>query len=287
MSDSSLESSREPGARARNLKLTIQYDGTSFHGWQAQPGCRTVEGVLEDALGRLEGAIVDLHGASRTDQGVHALGQTASFHAASPIPTGRYAVALNGRLPPDVRVSSVEDAPPDFHARFSAAGKCYRYLVDRRVVPSVLLARYALHAPGPLDLAAMRRAAAHFLGEQDFASYQCESGNPPETTVRTIHAVLLQEDGGLLAIEVWGRSFLYKMVRAMVGSLLEVGRGKWLPERIRESLIARDRRAAGPTLPAHGLCLLGVWYSAEAMLDRLSTRNSGERLCDFGILHVA
>jgi len=261
----------------RNLKLTVQYDGTSFHGWQRQPNTRTVEGVLEEALCGLCAEQVLLEGASRTDQGVHSRGQVANFHIDSPIPTNRFGAALNGRLPTDVRISDVEEESPDFHARFLAQGKHYRYLLDRRPVSGVFLSRYALHCPGPLDAQAMKAAAAYFVGEHDFVSFQCASGNPCDSTVRTVYGVLVEEKGDLMIIDVWGKSFLYKMVRTMVGTLLEVGRGKRRPEEIRDCLEARDRRSSGTTVEGRGLCLVSVYYDKALLLKAMPAKRPLKR----------
>jgi tRNA pseudouridine38-40 synthase len=258
----------------RCLKLTIEYEGTDFHGWQRQPGARTVAGAIEEALAGLVPGGVVLQGASRTDRGVHALGQVASARVLSAIPTARFARALNGRLPPDVRIREVEDAPPDFHARFAATGKHYRYWIDRRAVAGVLTRRYALHVPGRLDLDAMICAAAHFAGEHDFAAYQCASEGPPRPSVRTVYEVHVAADppGEFVSIDVRGKSFLYKMVRTIVGTLLEVGQGKRTPLQVVESLGSRSRSAAGPTAPAHGLVLVSVSYPGLPSMDGASPR---------------
>lgn len=244
----------------RKLKLTIAYDGTLFHGWQVQRECRTVQGVLTNALESLTGTSVSIEGASRTDRGVHALGQVASFETGSPIPAERFAAVLNGRLPPDVRVTRADDAPLEFHARFSALGKHYRYRIDRSDVPSVFNSRYALHVPGPLNLEAMRAAADVLTGEHDFASFQCSSGERRERTARRLDAIQVEVMGTEWWIEVRGESFLYKMVRTVAGTLLEVARGRWDVSRVARALEARDRREAGPTAPGHGLCLVEVYH---------------------------
>jgi tRNA pseudouridine38-40 synthase len=249
-------------AEVRNVQLTLEYDGTSFHGWEASPGVRSVKGVLIEALASFLGAPPDLAGASRTDAGVHALGQVASFQARLPFPVARLPRVLNDALPPDVRVRAAEEQPGDFHARFSATGKHYRYWLARGAVASAFGNRYALHYPWRLDLDAMREAAAFFPGERDFASFQCASKTTRETTIRTVYQVGIFEWGEHLAFDVTGRSFLYRMVRCMVGTLLEVGRGKWAPRRVAEALAGRSRAGAGPTAPAHGLFLIGVAYRA-------------------------
>lgn len=256
----------------RNVLARISYDGTDFHGWQCQPGVRTVEGVLEAALSDLEGATVDVAGSSRTDQGVHALGQAATFASRSCIPVERFAAALNGRLPHDVRVLRAEIVSPGFHARHSARGKCYRYWIDRSLVPNVLAARYALHEPDPLNLEKLLPLCIALEGEHDFAAFQCESGQSPSTTIRTVDAILVVPEGSFLLIEIWGRSFLYKMVRSIVGTLLNVARGRWGPDRVLEALESRDRKLAGPTAPAHGLVLSSVWFDLESFLKEARSR---------------
>lgn len=258
----------------RNLKLTVQYDGTAFHGWQRQRNLRTVQGVLEEALRGLCAEPVLLQGASRTDQGVHARGQVASFHIDSPIPTDRYRIVLNGRLPADIRISDVEEQGPEFHARFLAQGKHYRYVLDRRAVSGVFLSRCSLHYPGPLDAAAMEAAAAYFVGDHDFASFQCASSTLRESTVRTVYGVFVEDRGELITIDVWGESFLYKMVRTMVGTLLEVGQGKRRPEHIRACLEARDRSSSGATVEGRGLCLMAVYYDKALLLEAMFARET-------------
>ncbi len=247
----------------RNLRLTIEYDGTSFHGWQRQSGIRTVQGVVEQALYELIKHDIELGGASRTDRGVHAEGQVASFACRSPVPTDRMCRAINGCLPSDVRIKDVVEVAAAFHARFAATGKHYRYTIDRLQVATPFRCRYALHYPHRLDVDAMRAAARLLAGEHDFASFQCASDQAPENTVRTVHAVRITDTGGVLTVDVWGNSFLYKMVRTMVGTLFEVGRERRDPRCVIEILAARDRRAAGPTAAAHGLSLVRVFYGKE------------------------
>ncbi len=255
---------------ARNVKLTIQYDGTAFYGWQRQPDTRTVQGVIEEALAGLFQQPVELRGASRTDRGVHAEGQVASVACPAAIPTTRLRRAINGCLPADIRVRDVEEVAPEFHARFAAFGKHYRYTLDRREVASPFRSRYALHYSYPLDVRAMREAARRFAGEHDYVSFQCTSDQVPANTVRLVHAVRVNEADCGLSIDVWGRSFLYKMVRTMVGTLLEVGRARRPPEWVTEILVSRDRCRAGPTVAPQGLSLVRVYYDGED-IDDLAT----------------
>ena len=249
----------------RHLKLTVQYDGTEFHGWQRQLELRTAQGLLEEACSQLFGRSVEVAGASRTDRGVHAEGQVASLACVHPVPTDRVGRALNGLLSSDLQIVHVEPVGADFHARFSAFGKLYRYVVDCREVARVFRRRYAYHHPRRLDVDAMAKASECFVGEHDFAAFQCATDQQPSTTVRYIDAVSVDTHDDFVEVNVWGRSFLYKMVRTMVGTLLEVGRGAWAPERGAAAWETVDRRAAGPTAPPEGLCLGRVFYAEEEM----------------------
>jgi tRNA pseudouridine38-40 synthase len=259
----------------RTIKLTVEYDGTEFHGWQRQRGVRTVEGTLEEALRDVFGEDVDLAGASRTDRGVHAAAQVASLRTGSTLPGRGLAPALNRRLPGDVRVLRADDASEEFHARHDAVGKHYRYLVLTRGQASVFLRRYVHCAREPLDVSIMREAASLLVGEHDFASFRSSSGGAPDaeaSTVRSLHTVCLEEEGPFLVMDFRGRSFLYKMVRTLAGTLLEVGRGAWTPSRVESALKGADRRLAGPTAPACGLSLVSVYYDPAEYQRDLSTR---------------
>lgn len=257
-----------------NLKLTVEYDGTAFHGWQAQAGLRTVQGELVRGLNdlvRRADALqpVDVRGASRTDRGVHALGQTASVAIESRIPPRQFAAALNSRLPFDVRIRQAEEVDPEFHARHAACGKHYRYAIAEGFEPGVFVSRYLEPIAASVDLAAMREAASRLEGERDFASLRAAGGGAEDSTVRTLDAVEARRDGRVLLVDVWGRSFLYKMVRAIVGTLLEVGKGRWSSCRIEEILASCDRSRAGPTAAARGLCLVHVFYDEDAYRGNL------------------
>lgn len=243
------------------LRLTLEYDGTGFEGWQAQPaGRRTVQGVLEAALRSVSGRPVRAVGAGRTDAGVHAEGQVASLELSTRLGPETLLRAIDARLPLDLAVRELAPAPPGFHARRDATAKLYRYRIWNGPVRSPLRARYALHVPRPLDAEAMRRAAALLRGRHDFASFQA-AGSGVATTVRSLPRLeLLGRSGGELALEVEGSGFLRHMVRNLVGTLLEVGRGRRDPEGMSALLAARDRRRAGPTAPAHGLTLVRVDY---------------------------
>jgi tRNA pseudouridine38-40 synthase len=249
----------------RTLKLTVAYDGTNYVGWQRQDNGLAVQQVIEEAFVPLVGAETAggrapaVVGAGRTDAGVHALGQVASVHVDGDLATDAIQRALNVRLPLDVRVVGVVDAAPGFHARSEAAGKTYRYRVATVPVLSPFDRLYMFHGPGPHDVSAMRRAAARLVGRHDFASFQT-TGSWPLDTVRTIHRLEVRETAAELAIEVEGDGFLRHMVRAIAGTLLEIGLGQRAPEAITDVIAARDRQAAGRTLPALGLTLVTVRY---------------------------
>ncbi len=244
----------------RNIKIVIAYEGTGFAGWQVQPGQRTIQGELEAALEPIEGKAVKVHGSGRTDAGVHALGQTASFELDNELPLENLERALNHRLPPAIRVLSAEQVQPGFHARHSATAKTYEYRIWREGICPPFERRYVWHLPYPLDEEAMASAAPRFEGERDFRSLATNDGQGKDSTVRTIHSSRLERHGPRLIYRVRGSGFLYNMVRNIVGTLIEVGRGNLPPDRIDEILEARDRRAAGPTAPAVGLFLASVEY---------------------------
>ena len=248
--------------RARNLKLILQYDGTNYVGWQRQGSGTSIQGLVEDALAPIAAERVTVHGAGRTDAGVHALAQvaTAAFACAlDPVTLDR---ALNAVLPADVRVLSVEDVAPEFHARFSALGKAYEYRIVNAPVVSPFLSRYAWHVPQPLNLDAMRSAAAGLVGTHDFAAFQ-GAGSIVSSTERTIRRLEWDDGGGYdlpLVMRIEGDGFLRHMVRNIVGTLVEVGIGRWAASQVGAILSSGDRSQAGPTAPAHGLFLVRVDY---------------------------
>jgi tRNA pseudouridine38-40 synthase len=258
----------------RTLKLTVCYDGTRLVGWQRQAQGDSVQAFLEDALARFEGAPVVVHGAGRTDAGVHALGQVASVRVTFEHDGDTLARALNAQLPPDVRVLRVEDAPAAFHARFDARAKSYRYLIHNAPVATPFGRAFVWHVPQPLDVAAMQSAAALLEGTHDFAAFR-SVGSDTVGSVRTISSSAVVRaasapvssalhvhagDADLLAYEVRGDGFLRHMVRTIVGTLVEVGRGWREPASLSQLLRAGRRDHAGPTAPPHGLFLVGVEY---------------------------
>jgi tRNA pseudouridine38-40 synthase len=243
----------------RTLKLTIAYDGTRFVGWQRQAEGESIQGLLEDALARFEGARVTVHGAGRTDAGVHALGQTASVQLTCGHDAGTLTRALNAHLPEEVRVLSVEEAALDFHARFNARSKTYRYQIRNTPVADPFTRAYEWHIPEPLDVIAMREGAKAVVGTHDFAAFQ-SAGSETSGTIRTVTRSELSDSGGLLTYEIAGDGFLRHMVRALVGTLVEVGRGWRAPDDIGPLLQGATRDHAGRTAPAQGLFLVRVDY---------------------------
>lgn len=250
----------------RYFKLTIAYDGTDFHGWQVQSNKPTIQGEIADVLGRLTQERVALHGAGRTDAGVHALRQVASFRTASPLAAGEFQRALNALLPPTIRIVSAEEVGPTFHARWSAKGKIYRYRIYRGKVVPPMLWRYVLHYPFPLDEDAMREGASRFKGIHDFASFAASTGSEDDdqerSTERDIFSseLIRSPDDEELVYTVAGRSFLRYMVRKMVGTLLDIGRGKLTPDDIDRLYELKDRSKSGPTVPAQGLVMVQVQH---------------------------
>jgi tRNA pseudouridine38-40 synthase len=269
----------------RNIKLTVAYDGSKYHGWQIQPERRTIQGELVKAISELIGWKVRVCGASRTDAGVSALGQIALIQIDSPIPTDRLAKAINGRLPPDITVCEAVQAPMAFDVIGAVKWKLYRYTICTSRVQPVLQISHCWHIPRKLDIPAMDAAAKMLIGTKDFKSFASAS-DKRESSVRTIfrcdvtsscdnevlHASFRSNDTTQYAprntpyendwiyVDVEGDSFLYNMVRNIVGTLVEVGRGRWKADKINEILQARDRTAAGPIAPAAGLCLMRIEY---------------------------
>jgi tRNA pseudouridine38-40 synthase len=256
----------------RNLKLILSYDGADFAGWQVQPGLPTVQGALVSAIGRLSGENVLPQGSGRTDAGVHALAQVATFTTASPIPVENWQRALNDILPASIRVLDASEAAPDFHARKSAQAKTYRYRMHRGAICPPFLARYVWHYPYPLDESAMAAAASVVVGEHDFTSFAAvdpervermaaeEGSEHAVSNVRTIFSSQWTREGEEWIYTVRGSGFLHHMVRNLVGTFLLVGKESVSREDFRRILKARERSAAGPTAPASGLYLVAVEY---------------------------
>ena len=245
------------------FKLTIAYDGTAYEGWQVQKIGTGVQEKVEAALARLFPSAPRLHSSSRTDTGVHALGMVAHFEvpaAEARLTARKLGLALNAHLPADVRVLAAARAPRNFHARFDAKGKQYRYCVWNHSAMNPLLRATAWHVPRPLDLKALRAAAPLFVGRHDFQSFAANPGYAKATTVRTLKRCEVKKSGAQLTFIIEGDGFLYKMCRGIVGTLVQVGLGKFPAAEIKTMLAQRDRRVAGMTAPAQGLVLWRVFY---------------------------
>jgi len=241
------------------IKLIISYDGTNYCGWQKQPNGITIEEVLNKALKDLLNEDVEVIGASRTDSGVHALGNVAVFDTESRIKPERFAYALNVRLPEDIRIVSSCKVPLDFHPRYTDSIKTYEYKIYNKTINNPLLRLYSNFIYVNLDVDKMRKAAAYLVGEHDFKAF-CSIRTSAKTTVRTIYSLDVEKCGDLITIRISGNGFLYNMVRIIVGTLVSVGRGKIPPARMKEILESKDRKNASPTALARGLCLVGIEY---------------------------
>jgi len=246
------------------FKLTIAYDGTGYEGWQVQKTGTGVQEIVETALAKLFPSKPRLHSASRTDTGVHALGMVAHFEipgAEFKMALPKLTLALNAWLPDDIRVLSASRAPKTFHARFNATGKQYRYFVWNHKGMNPLLRHTAWQVPRSLDLKAMRAAAPLFVGKRDFKSFAASRNYEMESTVRRLTRCEIRKNGPLLTFFIEGDGFLYKMCRGIVGTLVQIGEGKFPADAIKRMLAKKDRRMAGMTAPAHGLVLWKVYYS--------------------------
>ncbi|WP_433959648.1 tRNA pseudouridine(38-40) synthase TruA [Cytobacillus horneckiae] len=243
------------------IKCIVSYDGTLFAGYQVQPKLRTVQGELEGALKKLhKGHEVKVAASGRTDAGVHAVGQVIHFETALNIPADRWGVALNSLLPADITVIDMAAASDDFHARFDAVGKEYRYTVLRSAQRNPFMRNYAYHYPYSLDLALIEAAKTHLMGTHDFTSF-CSAKSEVEDRVRELRSIEVHEDGDKLIFSFIGNGFLYNMVRILTGTLLSVGAGEIAPDEIPEILKKKNRIYAGKTAPAHGLYLWEVFYN--------------------------
>ena len=248
-----------------NFKLLIQYDGTDFHGWQVQENDRTIQGELQRVIGTLEGEDVTVYGSGRTDAGVHAEGQVAHVHLSRPFTPEKLRAAINGNLWRDIRVMNVEKAPDDFHARFSATGKTYIYRVVNAPVMSPFWRRYAHFESKPLNLSAMTMAARLFLGEHDWTAF-CSAQADGDSRVRNITDFTVQStwdaraQANLIEFRISANGFLRYMVRSIMGTILDLGRGDKDSDTIQTAIVTGDRNLAGKTAPAHGLTLFKVDY---------------------------
>lgn len=243
----------------KRVKLIVSYDGTDYCGWQVQPNGITVEEVLNKALQKLTGEEICVIGASRTDSGVHALGNVAVFDTETTIPADRIAAALNQRLPEDIVIRSSEEVPLDFHPRYCDCSKTYEYRILNAKIPVPTMRHTHYFVSYDLNVENMRQAASYLVGEHDFMSF-CNVRTDVENTVRTIYSLDIVKQGEELVVRITGNGFLYNMVRIIVGTLIRVGRGFYEPDKVKEILEAKDRKAAGVTAPAHGLMLMEINY---------------------------
>ncbi|MDD6058030.1 MAG: tRNA pseudouridine(38-40) synthase TruA [Clostridiales bacterium] len=246
----------------KRVRLIVAYDGTNYRGWQVQPNGITIEEVLNRHLSELLGEKIIVTGASRTDSGVHSLGNVAIFDTESRMPGEKISFALNQRLPEDIVIQNSCEVPDDWHPRYQVSKKTYEYRILNRSfrMPTRRLDTYFYHYP--LDVDKMRQAAAYLVGEHDFKSF-CAVGAQVRSTVRTIYSCEVGKADDVITIRMTGNGFLYHMVRIIAGTLLRVGAGEWEPEKIEEILSAKNRAAAGPTAPAHGLTMIGIVYEKK------------------------
>jgi tRNA pseudouridine38-40 synthase len=243
----------------RNIKITVQYDGSRYHGWQIQPGKRTIQGELIEAVSNLVGVRTQVHGASRTDAGVSALGQVGLFEIDSPIPTENFPKAINGRLPRDIVVTSAEEMPQGLDLISGVKSKLYRYTIYTGKHRPVMKLNQCWHLPRKLDVYAMNKAAQLLVGKKDFKSF-ASAADKRKSSVRTIFRCNVTSEDKWIYMDVEGDGFLYNMVRNIVGTLVDIGRRRWQPEKIKEILKAKDRTAAGQLAPPQGLCLMWIKY---------------------------
>jgi len=243
----------------RNIKITLEYDGTDYYGWQRQKNALSIQGLVEKVLKKVLREKINLIGAGRTDSGVHAKGQVANFRTRSELSLERIQKALNANLPKDICIKRIKEAKKTFNARFDTVGKLYRYEIYSGGEKMPLSRRYSLQIPYKLDVKAMRKAITKLLGKHDFSSFRSSNSNT-KTSVRTIKKVSVRKNARRIIIDIEADGFLYNMVRVIVGTLVEIGRGKLSPLSMRKILSARNRSLAGPTVPARGLMLIKVRY---------------------------
>lgn len=243
----------------RNIRLLLQYDGSNYHGWQVQPNALTIQEVIETTVRRIVSRPVRILAAGRTDAGVHAWGQVANFHTDTSIPSGKLKKSLNSLLPDDIKVRALSEEAPSFESRKSARSKIYRYFILNRPEPSPWFFRYSWHYSRLLDCESIARAAKWLVGEMDFSSFQA-SDCDARSSVRKISRFEVHSRSGMITFTVEGNGFLKHMVRSMVGTLVEVGKGSMKPDEVKEIIELHDRTQAGPNVPAKGLFLWKVVY---------------------------
>ncbi len=243
----------------RNIKLTIEYDGKDFNGWQKQPTKLNIQGTIEQAIKQITGEDVELNASGRTDAGVHALGQVANFKTNSQIPIEKFAIAINSKLKRSIVIKKAEEVDERFHSRLSCKKKTYRYIINNSPEGTAIYRNLETHIPQKLDLSQMKKAIKYFEGEHDFKAFKA-SGTSSKSSVRTIYKADIYQENEKIFIEITGNGFLYNMVRIIVGTLVEVGLGKIKPEKIIYIIQQGKRENAGKTFPPNGLYLLKVMY---------------------------
>ena len=246
----------------RNIKLTIEYDGKCYNGWQKQPNKLNIQGEIERAIYNITKEEVDLIGSGRTDAGVHALGQVANFKTNSQISIEKLPLAINSQLKNSIVIKEAEEVNERFHSRYNAKRKTYRYIINNSKCGTAIYRNLEYSYPFKLDAEKMKQASKYFEGEHDFKAFK-SSGTSSKNSVRTIYKAIVKQEGEKIIIELTGNGFLYNMVRIISGTLLDVGLGKIQPEEIPEMIESKDRQRAGKTLPAHGLYLVEVKYDEE------------------------
>lgn len=244
----------------RNIRLTIQYDGTNYAGWQFQKNAKSIQEVIEGALKKIIGEKVNLVGSGRTDSGVHAKGQVANFKTHSKLPLENIQKALNSALPKDIVITNIKEAGLKFNSQHDARSKLYRYALSTGDFVDPFLRRFVSRCRYKLEIGAMRNTARHLLGRHDLRSFQTKDDRVEKNTVRTIKHIKIEKYGKLVYIYIEADGFLYNMARTIAGTLIEVGRGKISADKVKEILLKKDRAFSGPTAPANGLCLLKVKY---------------------------
>jgi pseudouridylate synthase I len=244
----------------RNIKLTIEYDGKSFNGWQKQPSKLNIQGEIEQAIKRITGEDAELNASGRTDAGVHSLGQVANFKTESKIPIEKFAYAINSNLKKSIVIKLAEEVDLNFHARYSCKSKKYRYIINNSKYGSAIYRDLEYNFPQKLNFEAMKKAVKYFEGEHDFKGFKA-SGTSSKNSTRIIYSAEVFKDNDRILIELSGNGFLYNMVRIIAGTLIEVGMENIKPEEILSIIESKDRKRAGRTLPPHGLCLMEVWYN--------------------------
>lgn len=244
----------------RNIKLTIEYDGKGFNGWQKQPNKLNIQGNIEKVISEITKEEIELIGSGRTDAGVHAIGQVANFKTNSNIPIEKFAIAINSRLKKSIIIKKAEEVPERFHSRYNCKKKTYRYIINNSDMGSAIYRNLEYNIKMPLNLENMKKASKYFEGEHDFSAFKA-SGTSSKSSVRTIYSADVKKENERIIIELTGNGFLYNMVRIISGTLVEVGLGKIRPEEIKDIIDSKNRQMAGKTLPPYGLYLVEVNYN--------------------------